>query len=53
VKGTSGIALNVIDVTPAGLMYVVPTKDQQIVERRHRDLKQTLKVRPIFLHNDE
>ena len=23
------------------------------VERRHRDLKQTLKVRPIFLHNDD
>jgi Domain of unknown function (DUF4277)/Transposase DDE domain len=28
-------------------------KDQQIVERRHRDLNQTLKVRPIFLHNDD
>jgi hypothetical protein len=28
-------------------------KDQQIVERRHRDLKQNLKVRPIFLHNDD
>jgi hypothetical protein len=28
-------------------------KDQQIVERRHRDAKQTLKVRPIFLHNDD
>jgi hypothetical protein len=28
-------------------------KDQEIVERRHRDLKQTLKVRPIFLHNDD
>ena len=28
-------------------------KDQQIVERRHRDVKQTLKVRPIFLHNDD
>ncbi len=28
-------------------------KNQQIVERRHRDLKQTLKVRPIFLHNDD
>ena len=28
-------------------------KGQQIVERRHRDLKQTLKVRPIFLHNDD
>jgi transposase len=28
-------------------------KDQQIVERRHHDAKQTLKVRPIFLHNDD
>jgi Domain of unknown function (DUF4277)/Transposase DDE domain len=28
-------------------------KAQQIVERRHRDAKQTLKVRPIFLHNDD
>jgi hypothetical protein len=28
-------------------------KDQQVVERRHRDAKQTLKVRPIFLHNDD
>jgi hypothetical protein len=28
-------------------------KAQQIVERRHRDMKQTLKVRPIFLHNDD
>jgi Domain of unknown function (DUF4277)/Transposase DDE domain len=28
-------------------------KDQWQVERRHRDLKSTLKVRPIFLHNDD
>ncbi len=28
-------------------------KDQEVVERRHRDFKQTLKVRPIFLHNDD
>jgi transposase len=28
-------------------------KAQQIDERRHRDYKQTLKVRPIFLHNDD
>ena len=28
-------------------------KHQQSVERRHRDYKQTLKVRPIFLHNDD
>ena len=28
-------------------------KDQWIVEQRHRDLKQTLCVRPVFLHNDD
>jgi hypothetical protein len=28
-------------------------KDQWIAEQRHRDLKQTLKVRPVFLHNDD
>src|SRR5215212_1758659 len=28
-------------------------KGQQIVERRHRDYKQPLKVRPIFLHTDD
>lgn len=28
-------------------------KEQEVVERRHRDLKHTLKVRPIFLHNDD
>src|SRR5260221_5826214 len=28
-------------------------KDHWIVEQRHRDLKQTLKVRPVFLHNDD
>ena len=28
-------------------------KDQWIVEQRHRDLKQTLRVRPVFLHNDD
>jgi hypothetical protein len=28
-------------------------KDQWIVEQRHRDLKQTLHVRPAFLHNDD
>jgi len=28
-------------------------KRQWQVERRHRDLKQTLRVRPIFLHNDD
>lgn len=28
-------------------------KDQWIVEQRHRNLKQTLRVRPVFLHNDD
>ena len=28
-------------------------KDQWIVEQPHRDLKQTLRVRPVFLHNDD
>ena len=28
-------------------------KDQWLVEQRHRDLKQTLHVRPVFLHNDD
>jgi transposase len=28
-------------------------KDQPLVELRHRDAKQTLRVRPIFLHNDQ
>lgn len=28
-------------------------KQQSRVERRHRDVKQTLKVRPVFLHNDD
>jgi hypothetical protein len=28
-------------------------EDQWIVEQRHRDLMQTLKVRPVFMHNDD
>jgi hypothetical protein len=28
-------------------------KNQWVVEQRHRDLKQTLRVRPVFLHNDD
>lgn len=33
---------------------VLDTYEQQwMVERRHRDLKQTLRVRPIFLQNDD
>jgi hypothetical protein len=40
--------------TPLTALDVLKTyKDQWIVEQRHRDLKQTLKVRPVFLHNDD
>ena len=28
-------------------------KHQSVVEQRHRDAKQTLRIRPIFLHNDD
>src|SRR5713101_1865103 len=39
--------------TPLTALDVLKTyKDQWIAEQRHRDLKQTLKVRPVFLHND-
>ena len=40
--------------TPLTALDVLKTyKDQWIAEQRHRDLKQTLKVRPVFLHNDD
>jgi transposase len=38
-------------LTPTTILRLY--KEQEVVERRHRDLKQTLKVRPIFLHNDD
>jgi transposase len=41
--GTPLTALDVLEIY----------KDQWIVEQRHRDLKQTLRVRPVFLHNDD
>jgi hypothetical protein len=42
------------DGTPLTALEVLKTyKDQWIAEQRHRDLKQTLKVRPVFLHNDD
>ena len=42
------------DGTPLTALDVLTIyKDQWIVEQRHRDLKQTLKVRPVFLHNDD
>ncbi len=42
------------DGTPLTALDVLKIyKGQWIVEQRHRDLKQTLKVRPVFLHNDD
>jgi hypothetical protein len=42
------------DGSPLTAADVLKTyKDQWVVEQRHRDLKQTLKVRPVFLHNDD
>jgi Domain of unknown function (DUF4277)/Transposase DDE domain len=42
------------DGTPLTALDVLKIcKDQWIVEQRHRDLKQTLRVRPVFLHNDD
>ncbi len=53
--GTDGIyalATNLpgrLSATKVLTMY----KDQALVELRHRDLKGPLKVRPVFLHNDD
>jgi hypothetical protein len=41
-----GTALTALDVLKT-------YKDQWVAERRRRDLKQTLRVRPVFLHNDD
>ncbi len=42
------------DGTPLTALDVLKIyKDQWVVEQRHRDLKQTLRVRPVFLHNDD
>ena len=42
------------DGTPLTALDVLKIyKDQWIAGQRHRDLKQTLKVRPVFLHNDD
>jgi hypothetical protein len=50
--GLYALATNLAD--PADVGDVLRTyKDQWIVEQRHRDLKQTLRVRPVFLHNDD
>jgi hypothetical protein len=50
--GIYALATNLPGPLTAGKMLQL-YKEQEVVERRHRDLKQTLKVRPIFLHNDD
>lgn len=50
--GISALATNLPGRLAAGTVLRT-YKQQSHVERRHRDLKQTLKVRPIFLHNDD
>jgi hypothetical protein len=50
--GIYALATNLPGTLTAGKLLRL-YKEQEIVERRHRDLKQTLKVRPIFLHNDD
>jgi len=55
--GLYALATNLPDPSPeqplTALDILRTYKDQWIVEQRHRDLKQTLKVRPVFLHNDD
>jgi uncharacterized protein DUF4277/DDE family transposase len=50
--GLSALATNLPGRLTAGALLRT-YKQQWAVERRHRDLKQTLKVRPVFLHNDD
>lgn len=53
--GLYGLATNLRDPGEgelSALEVLKIYKDQWIVEQRHRDLKQTLRVRPVFLHND-
>ena len=53
--GLYGLATNLRDPREgelSALEVLKIYKDQWIVEQRHRDLKQTLRVRPVFLHND-
>jgi hypothetical protein len=54
--GLYALATNLPD-PPEGTLTALDVlniyKDQWIVEQRHRDLKQTLHVRPVFLHNDD
>lgn len=53
--GLYAVATNLPD-QPGGRLSALDVlriyKDQWIVEQRNRDSKQTLRVRPVFLHND-
>lgn len=49
--GVYALASNLPEVTAEQLLHLY--KDQSLVELRHRDLKGSLRVRPIFLHNDD
>lgn len=51
--GVYALATNLSDRRLGANAVLGHYKGQQIVERRHRDLKQTLRVRPVFLHKDE
>jgi len=51
--GIYALATNIAGTRLTAGQVLRAYKGQQIVERRHRDYKQTLKVRPIFLHNDD
>ena len=55
--GLYALATNLPDPRPGQLLTALDIlklyKDQWVVEQRHRDLKQTLKVRPVFLHNHD
>jgi hypothetical protein len=51
--GVYALATNLPDARLTAGTVLRLYKEQEVVERRHRDLKQTLKVRPIFLHNDD
>ncbi len=50
--GLYALATNLPDPLSASEVLRI-YKDQWIVEQRHRDLKQSLRVRPVFLHNDD
>jgi hypothetical protein len=55
--GLYALATNLPDPSsdrPVTALNILKTyKDQWVVEQRHRDLKQTLRVRPVFLRNDD